>query len=346
MPRTLSAQTLNTQTLDAHSATTSDPLLIWRLGVLGPLTPLPFNLPHGTPAGTPAIDGKPLLKTDDLTVLTTVDVVAAPRTADSTDGFEQRMTPREVETSAGTFGDPSRFIQTLAGVVSDNDQRNDFLVRGGNPSENAFVIDNIEVPSINQLALSDTTGGFVSMLDADAIQQLTLRTDAYDSKFDQRLSSIIDISTRPEGKVEPHSLMELGIGGFGGSSARPFGRDGSVFFSARQSVLQYVTSDIGLNGVPVYRNAFVRAEERIDDHNNWWGMSLTGIDSIKIHPSPGDPDETSTIDVLYSGLAQHHRSQLAAPLLHAFVRRSQPRPFGAVPVHPGIGPAAKRRNRL
>jgi hypothetical protein len=52
-------------------------------------------------------------------------------------------------------------MQMLPGVVSDNDQRNDFLVRGGNPSENLFIIDNIEIPSINQLALSDTTGGFV-----------------------------------------------------------------------------------------------------------------------------------------------------------------------------------------
>jgi len=44
-------------------------------------------------------------------------------------------------------------MQLLPGVVSDNDERNDFLVRGGNPDENLFVIDNIEVPSINQLVI-------------------------------------------------------------------------------------------------------------------------------------------------------------------------------------------------
>ncbi len=59
--------------------------------------------------------------------------------------------------------------------------------------------DNIEVPSINQLALSDTTGGFVSMIDNNGDQKMTLHTDAYDSKYDQRLSSIVDFSDEARG---------------------------------------------------------------------------------------------------------------------------------------------------
>src|SRR5260370_30691412 len=87
-------------------------------------------------------------------------------------------------------------MQMLPGVVSDNDKFNDFIVRGGNPQETLFVVDNIEIPSINQLALSDTTGGFVSMIDNAAIQLITLHTDAYDSKYYQRLSSVVEISTQ------------------------------------------------------------------------------------------------------------------------------------------------------
>jgi hypothetical protein len=234
-------------------------------------------------------------------VRTTVRVNAKPTEQDSTEGFERRIMPDEIERSAGTFGDPSRFVQMLPGVVSDNDQRNDFLVRGGNPDENLFVIDNIEIPSINQLALSDTTGGFVSMIDNAAIQQMTLHTDAYDSKFDQRLSSVLEISTRPEGSVAPHSIMEMGLAGAGGSYMRPWGREGSIFVSARQSVLHLFTDDIGLNGVPIYQNELIRADNRIDENNNWWGLSLTGIDSIKIRPSATDVYETNPYDINYSG---------------------------------------------
>ena len=234
-------------------------------------------------------------------VRSSVNVEAPHTQQDSNEGFERRITMDEIKTSAGTFGDPSRFIQMLPGVVSDNDQRNDFLVRGGNPSENLFVIDNIEIPSINQLALSDTTGGFVSMIDNAAVRHMTLHTDAYDSKFDQRLSSVLEISTRPDGRVEAHSTAEFGLAGVGGSTTLPWSRDGSLLISARHSVLHLFTKDIGLNGVPIYQNELIRAGDRIREKDNWWGLSLTGIDSIKISPSATNRWETNPFDIEYHG---------------------------------------------
>ena len=234
-------------------------------------------------------------------VNTTVKVVGSPADLNTTEGFEIKVSEQDIETSSGTFGDPSRFMQLLPGVVSDNDQYNDFIVRGGNPDENLFIIDNIEVPSVNQLALSDTTGGFVSMIDNAAIQSMTLHTDAYDSKYDQRLSSIVEFSTRPEGQVVAHSESEIGIAGAGGSTTRPWGPDGSMFVSARRSILNLLTNDIGMNGVPIYNNVLVRGEKRADEKNDFWGLSLTGIDSINIHPSPTDSFETNPYDIRYTG---------------------------------------------
>jgi hypothetical protein len=163
------------------------------------------------------------------------------------------------------------------------------------------VVDNIEVPSINQLALSDTTGGLVSMLDAAAIQSMTLHTDAYASRFEERLSSVFEITTLPAGAVEPRTETELGVGGMGANATRRFA-GANVFVSGRQSVMQYVTNDIGMNGVPKYRNAFVRADRQFGDRNKVWGMSLTGSDSISIHPNPTDLLETNPYDVHYKGL--------------------------------------------
>lgn len=234
-------------------------------------------------------------------VTTNVQVTATSDATETNEGYERRISTQEVERSAGTFGDPGRFMQTLPGVVSDNDERNDFIVRGGNPSETLFVIDNIEMPSINQLALSDTTGGFVSMIDNAAVQHTTLHTDAYDSKFDQRLSAVVEMSTRPEGPVGYHARSEFGIGGTGGSVERPLGNSGSIFVGMRRSILNWFTDNIGMNGVPIYTNALVRADRRVDEKNNWWGLSLTGIDSIVIHPDTGDDWETNPIKIYYNG---------------------------------------------
>jgi len=252
--------------------------------------------------GTPAIDA-----VSRKLVTTTIRVNAAATATDTNEGYERRVTSQEVEQSAGTFGDPSRFMQVLPGIVSDNDERNDFIVRGGNPAETLFVIDNIEMPSINQLALSDTTGGFVSMIDSAAVEHMTLHTDAYDSRFDQRLSAVMEISTRPEGPVDCHVRSEFGVGGTGASVERPLGQDGaneangSLFLSLRRSILNLFTSDIGMNGVPIYTNGLVRADGRIDAKNSWWGISLTGVDSMAIHPATLDYDETNPFDIDYSG---------------------------------------------
>jgi hypothetical protein len=232
---------------------------------------------------------------------TTVTVVATPVELETTEGFERRISVKEIEASPGSFGDPSRFIQTMPGVVSDNDKFNDFIVRGGNPSETLFIVDNIELPSINQLALSDTTGGFVSMIDNATIHQMVLHTDAFDSKYDQRLSAIVEISTRKEARTATHVESELGLAGAGVSLNRPWGPDGSTFFSARQSLLNLLTDDIGLNGVPIFRNSLVRADNRINERNNWWGLSLSGIDSIAIHPGAADTWETNPYDINYQG---------------------------------------------
>ena len=155
------------------------------------------------------------------------------------------------------------------------------------------------------------------LLDAEAVRQITLHTDAYDSRFEERLSSVVEISTRPEGAVERHGSSEVGIAGVGGSMTRPWGEGGSLFISGRQSVLHLLTNDNGMNGVPKYRNAFARAEKRRGP-DSWWGISLTGIDAISMHPSATDSEETSAFDVAYSGW----RNTTGVNWQHVFSARS------------------------
>jgi hypothetical protein len=269
--------------LDAHPSDPTAALILLR-----PSTPVP-------------VDSLPSSEHGIAMVKTTIRVVAEPKETDTTEGFERKIDIREIETSAGTFGDPSRYMQMLPGVVSDNDKFNDFVVRGGNPDETLFIIDNIEMPSINQLALSDTTGGFVSMIDNAAIKQINLHTDAYDSKFNQRLSAVVEISTKKEQTTAAHSESEIGLAGAGGSTSRPWGTNGSMFFSARRSILNLVTNNIGMNGVPIYTNSLFRADKRVDDRNSFWGLSLTGVDSMDIRPDRKDPGETNAYDIAYNG---------------------------------------------
>ena len=44
----------------------------------------------------------------------------------------------------------------MPGVVWNNDITNEMMVRGGSPEENLYVVDGIEVPNINHIAVEGT----------------------------------------------------------------------------------------------------------------------------------------------------------------------------------------------
>ncbi len=58
----------------------------------------------------------------------------------------------EIVTQPGGAWDIQRAVQALPAVVSNADNINEIIVRGGNYAENIFVIDNIEVSNPNHFA--------------------------------------------------------------------------------------------------------------------------------------------------------------------------------------------------
>jgi len=207
----------------------------------------------------------------------------------------------EIQSSAGTYGDFTRYLQVMPGVVSNSDVSNDVLVRGGEPSENLYVVDGIEVPNINHLAVEGTTGGFTSMIDTSSISKVDLQAGVYDPQYSSRLSSLIEIETRDRDKVERSGELNMGIAGAGGYWETPLTQRASLFISAHRSLLNLATQDIGLNGVPVYTSGMARMEWRPSAADHISVLSINGADSININPCAGDEFESLTFDTQYAG---------------------------------------------
>jgi TonB dependent receptor/TonB-dependent Receptor Plug Domain len=250
----------------------------------------PANLPAEVQAKSPAI---PAIHSD-ITVNATEEALRAGQV------MPYHVTQSEVLTDAGTWGDFNRFLQLLPGVVWNTDVSNDVLVRGGNPSENLYVVDGIEVPNINHLAMEGTTGGFASMIDTSTVESVDLKAGSYDAQYASRLSSLIEIQTR---KSAPGATQEIdgGISGAGGFLQQPLGKTGNLLLSAHRSVLNLVTNDIGINGVPIYTNGLARIELAPDSRNSISAVSLSGADSINIRPVPCDAGVTLNVQTQYGG---------------------------------------------
>ena len=253
-----------------------------------------------TTAEAPIMGGSALPVVVIPRVSTTLRVVAsAPDTLNPLTP-EMNVTQAQILSSAGTYGDFSRYLQVLPGVVWVSDLSNDVLVRGGHPTENLFVVDGVEVPNINHFSLSGSTGGFTSMIDSTAVGSMEMRDDVYDAAYSSRLSSLIEIHTRDLGEAHQSGNLTAGIAGAGGLYQRALAHKGSLLLSAHRSILNLVTNDIGINGVPTYTNGMAHLELNPTNRDTLSFLSLTGADSINMTPCPS-PGATSIYQTQYSG---------------------------------------------
>ncbi|MGO8759605.1 MAG: TonB-dependent receptor plug domain-containing protein [Terracidiphilus sp.] len=232
---------------------------------------------------------------------TTVEVKATLNDVHTALAPVPQIAGEEIRSSAGTYGDVSRYLQVLPGVVWNSDLSNDVLVRGGHPEENLFVIDGVEFAGISHLALSGTTGGFTSMIDSTAVGGMEMRPGVYDASYSSRLSSLIEIRTRTLGEARQQRIFSLGISGVGGLYQRELPGSGTLLLSAHRSILNLFTNDIGINGVPTYSNALVRVDFSPGSRDSVTLLGLAGADSITMTPCPADRAVTSLYQTQYTG---------------------------------------------
>ncbi len=161
----------------------------------------------------------------------------------------------EIRRAPGSAGDVSRIIQTLPSIAKINDQSNNLVVRGGNPIENTFFIDNIEVPNINHFPSQGSSGGPIGILNVDFIEDVNFYTGGFPSLYGDKLSSIMDLKFREGNRRQFDGQLDINFAGFGGVIEGPLGRgNGSYLFSARRSYLDFLIDkiDVGSTIAPTY----------------------------------------------------------------------------------------------
>jgi hypothetical protein len=101
----------------------------------------------------------------------------------SVSGREQSY--EEIRRLPGGFEDVSRAMAIYPGVGQGDQGSNDLVVRGGAPTENLFLVDNLEVPNINHFGAVGTTGGPIPILNLDRRFRGSLWRQALLSSHDQ-----------------------------------------------------------------------------------------------------------------------------------------------------------------
>lgn len=190
----------------------------------------------------------------------------------------------DIEKMPGGNRDISRVVRSYPGVsYSPIGYRNDLIVRGGGPSENAFYIDGIEIPNINHFSTQGASGGPVGIINADLIEQVQFYTGALPVQYASVLSSIMDIRLKNGDPYSNNFKVTVGASEFGISGSGHIGKKTTYLFSARQSYLQLLFKLLGLPFLPNYIDGQFKLKHRLSEKDEITFIALGGIDRMRLN---------------------------------------------------------------
>ncbi|MDH4069684.1 MAG: TonB-dependent receptor [Ignavibacteria bacterium] len=200
----------------------------------------------------------------------------------------QQLSYEEIRRFPGGFEDVVRAVSVLPGVAQAEPGRNDLVVRGGAPSENLYVVDNIEIPNINHFGTQGSGGGPLSYINLDFVRETSFSTGGFGVAYGDRLSSVLTIDLQ-EGRKDA-------IGGKGTISATQFGLnlqgpvndEASFVLSARRSYLDFIFRGAGFSFVPEYWDFMGKATYRPDRFNRFSFLAIGAIDDVNFFDDTPD----------------------------------------------------------
>jgi hypothetical protein len=243
------------------------------------------------------------------------------RTREDAPTSTQRLTEVEIRRNPGGFGDISRALLSLPGVLGGVDNRNDILVRGGGPGENAYYLDGIRIPQINHFATQGTAGGALALVNADFIQDVTFFTGGFPARYGDALSSVLLVQNRPGTRDGIAGDVTLGASEAGVTLDGPLGGEGSWLFSVRRSYLQFLFELLDLPIRPDYWDAQISATWEPTGRDRFTFTGIGAIDDFGII-EPGSDADFENQEIFQRVLDNDQRSYTAGGTYRRLVGES------------------------
>ncbi|MCC6817576.1 MAG: TonB-dependent receptor [Bacteroidia bacterium] len=202
---------------------------------------------------------------------------------------------------AGSRNDPARMASNFAGVVGNNDSRNDIIIRGNSPQGLLWRMDGIDIPNPNHFGAMGASGGPVTILNNNVLAKSDFITSAFPSMYGNAISGVFDLQMRNGNRNKHEYTGQIGFNGFEAGAEGPLSikNKSSYLINYRYSTLA-VLQKIGLNfgtgtAIPFYQDISFKIHIPLKKNE----LNIFGIGGISnIHfESDGKTDSTN----FYSG---------------------------------------------
>ena len=230
--------------------------------------------------------------TEDIQELEAITIKASPfQTKTATPLSIQTLSAEEIKTYPGGNNDIAKVVQSLPGVAgSAGGFRNDVIIRGGAPNENVYYLDGIEIPNINHFSTQGSAGGPVGMLNVDFIEEVDLTASAFEAKYDNPLSGVLQFYQREGNPRKRQTTFRVGASETAITTEGPLFKkekteaNTTYILSARRSYLQFLFQAIGLPILPDYWDYQYKIQHRLNDRNTLYLTGIGAIDDFRVNP--------------------------------------------------------------
>ncbi|MBL7911525.1 MAG: TonB-dependent receptor [Bacteroidia bacterium] len=155
----------------------------------------------------------------------------------------------ETQKFAAAANDPARMALAFAGVISGPDGNNMISIRGNSPNGLLWRMEGVEIPNPNHFSNVGTSGGGISILSSQLLNNSDFSTGAFAAEYGNALSGVFDLKLRKGNNQKREYTFQLGVLGADVAAEGPFkkGYDGSYLINYRYSTL----SVLGKIGIPL-----------------------------------------------------------------------------------------------
>jgi hypothetical protein len=208
----------------------------------------------------------------------------------------------ETQRYAGARNDVARMAINYAGVSAGNDATNEIIIRGNSPNGLLWQLEGVEIPNPNHFGSMGATGGPVSMLNNNTLDNSDFITGAFAAEYGNAVSGVFDLHLR-EGNHDKHEFLgEIGFNGFELGAEGPLSKknNASYLFSYRYSTLAFshlIGIDFGTGtAIPEYQDLSLKVVSSL-----WKGkITLFGLGGISAIDFKNSDKDTSELQNLYT----------------------------------------------
>jgi len=152
---------------------------------------------------------------------------------------------------AGGYYDPSRMVNSFAGIsTGNNDYSNELVIRGNSPRGMLWRLEGIEIPNPNHFSTGQgSSGGAYSAVSSNSLESFGFYAGAFPAEYGNAISGIMDLELRKGNNEHGEYAFQTGMIGAEASAEGPLSRKyGAAFVINARYVDFSILRDLGLLG--------------------------------------------------------------------------------------------------